>query len=58
MSTQESPSSLCQFLCELDRLIKQHLFGEARACSTDCKPVLGPWNATAGGPADSRKPER
>ena len=56
MSTQESPASLCKLLCELDRLIKEHLFGEAHECGTDCKAVPGPWNAASGRPADSWKP--
>lgn len=37
MSTQEFLSRLCQLLCELDKLVKEYLFGIHRDCDIDCK---------------------
>jgi hypothetical protein len=37
MSTQEFFERLCKLLCELDKLVKEYLFGQARDCGTDCR---------------------
>ncbi len=34
MSSQEFFSRLCKLLCELDKLVKEYLFGTVRDC--DC----------------------
>ncbi len=37
MSTQEFFSRLCKLLCELDKLVKEYLFGKSSDCNIDCK---------------------
>jgi hypothetical protein len=36
MSSQEFFDRLCKLLCELDKLVKEYLFGKARQCNSDC----------------------
>ena len=36
MSTQEFFKRLCKLLCELDKLVKEYLFGKAGDCGIDC----------------------
>ncbi len=36
MTSQEFFDRLCKLLCELDKLIKEYLFGEAKECNGDC----------------------
>ena len=36
MSSQEFFDRLCKLLCELDKLVKEYLFGKARECEGDC----------------------
>lgn len=35
MSSQEFINRLCKLLCELDKLVKEYLFGTTRDC--DCR---------------------
>jgi hypothetical protein len=37
MSSQEFFDRLCRLLCELDKLVKEYLFGKPRECDTDCQ---------------------
>lgn len=37
MTSQEFFNRLCQLLCELDKLVKEYLFGKPRKCGTDCR---------------------
>ena len=37
MSNQEFFERLCRLLCELDKLVKEYLFGKSRECNTDCQ---------------------
>ncbi len=36
MSDQKLFSRLCALLCELDKLVKEYLFGKPRQCGADC----------------------
>ena len=36
MSTQEFFDRLCKLLCELDKLVKEYLFGKTGKCDVDC----------------------
>ncbi len=37
MSSREFFDRLCKLLCELDKLVKEYLFGQARECDGDCR---------------------
>lgn len=37
MSSQEFFSRLCKLMCELDKLVKEYLFGQSHDCDLNCK---------------------